>query len=879
MTDQRARRRYRTLLRAWPDEHRNRYGREMEDAFAALLRMDRERDGALGAVRCWTGAIVDALVRGLGARVTGTMTGGGGDIMGSITSDIRFALRALGRRPVFTLTAALTIAIGIGANAAIFTVVNGFMVKPLPYEDPDQLIALYDGNASLGWSGFDVNPPTAWDWRERAATLEDLTLFNGDSHNLTGGDAPELVSAIRVTPNFFRLLGHEPALGRDFRPEEMGEGRDRVAIMTDGFWERRFARDRSVLGSTLQLDGEPVTIIGIMPPTFVFHDGPTDLYRPWGYDFMTLARDEHMANAIARMRDGVTIEAARADLLGVSRQLEEEYPLVAGWAAEAAPLREDVVGEVAPRAAVVLMGAVGFILLMACVNVANLLLARAGGRGREIAVRVALGAGRRRIVRQLLTESVVLAGIGGALGAAGAVWGSRAVVAALPPSMPPVFDFGMDRTVLLFTIGVTVAAALLFGLLPALTASSDQGGVLRDGGRSGRSRNSRRFGGILVVTQTAMAVVLLVSGTLLMKSVAGMRSQDLGFVAQNVVTARIAPPAGEYPTASEVTAYWEAVTARVRGVPGVVGAGTTQSHPLMGSNWSRSIRIAGQDAAGDELRTVRLTVASTGLFEALRFGMVRGRVFTDADALDAPPVAIVNEAFVERYLGPADDPLSQTILGEDGWSASIVGVVHDVVERGIDARPEPSMYLPMRQSPTRTRSLVLHTAGDYGAVLDAVQEAVWSIDADIPLSQVQTMDALIDDRVGGFAVIGYLMGTFALLSLLLGAVGIYGVTAFAAGQRTAEIGVRIALGAGRDDVVSMVVGDGARRAALGLVIGLALALASGNAMSGILIDVSPRDPVTFAGVTAVLAVVSWAGLWIPARRAARVDPVQALAAE
>jgi predicted permease len=706
-----------------------------------------------------------------------------------------------------------------------------------------------------------------------------MTLFNSDSHNLTGGDAPELVSSIRVTPNFLGLLGHEPALGRDFRPEEMGEGRDRVAILSDGFWERRFTRDRSVLGSTLQLDGEPVTIIGIMPPTFVFHDGPTDLYRPWGYDFTELERDRHMANAIARMRPGVTLEIARADLQEVSRAVAEEHPEVAGWVAEAVTLREDVVGEIAARASIVLMAAVGFILLMACVNVANRLMARAGGRGREVAVRVALGAGRRRIVRQLLTESVVLAGVGGVLGAAGAVWGARAVVAALPPSMPPVFDFEMDANVLVFTVTVTVVAALLFGLAPALTATSDQGSLLRDGGRSGRSVKSRRFGGVLVVVQTAMAVVLLVGGTLLMKSVSGMRSQDLGFLPENVVTARIAPPAGEYTSASDVTTYWETVAERVREVPGVVEAGTTQSHPLMGSNWSRSIRLASQRTAGDEMRTVRLTVASTGLFEALRFGMVRGRVFTDADAIDAPPVAIVNEAFVERYLGPEDDPLSQTILGDDDWSASVIGVVRDVIERGVESRPEPSMYLPMRQSPTRGRSLVLRTAGDHAEVIDAVQAAVWSVDADIPLSNVQTMTALIDDRVGGFAVIGYLMGSFALLSLLLGAVGIYGVTAFSAGQRTAEIGVRIALGAGRDDVVSMVVSNGAKRAALGLGIGVVLALAMGSAMSGILIDVSPRDPLTFVGVTTVLAAVSWAGLWIPARRAARVDPVRALASE
>jgi predicted permease len=323
------------------------------------------------------------------------------------------------------------------------------------------------------------------------------------------------------------------------------------------------------------------------------------------------------------------------------------------------------------------------------------------------------------------------------------------------------------------------------------------------------------------------------------------------------------------------------VTERVRDVPGVVGAGTTQSHPLMGSNWGRSIRIAGQGGAEGDERRVRLTIASAGLFETLGFQMVRGRTFTEADAMDAPPVAIVNEAFVDRYLGPDDDPLAQTILWDgDGYgTAAVVGVVRDVIERALDSDPEPSMYLAMEQSPTRSRSLVLRTVGEPDDLIDAVQEALWSVDSDIPLANVQTMSSLIDDRVGGFAVIGYLMGAFAFLSLLLGAVGIYGVTSFAAGQRTAEIGVRIALGARRDDVVTMVVGDGARRAAMGLLLGIVLAVGAGRAMSGILIGVSPHDPATFVGVTGVLAVVSWLGLWIPARRASRVDPMEALAAD
>jgi putative ABC transport system permease protein len=909
MSDTRARRVYRLLLWAYPAAHRERWGAEMEDAFLALLRMDRKRLGPLGSVRCWAGALMDASVRGLvmraqrttprrgavGAgqavrrrRPAGTRYGhqdemnsrsGGEEMLETLVSDVRYTVRALARRPIFAATAVLTIAIGIGANTAVFTVVNGFLFTPLPYDDPDELVAIWAAHPGLGWSGTDVNWADAWDWRERSSTLEDLTVFNDDGFNLTGGDAPELVSAVRVTPNFFSVVGRQPVFGRDFLPEEIGDGRDRVVILTDGFWERRFARGSHVLGSTLVLDGVAVMVVGIMPPDFVFHDDRPDLFRPWGFEMASAPRDSHSANAIGRMRDGVDVDAVREDLEAIAAQLGREYEESEGWTVEVYPLHQDVVGDVASQASVVLMAAVGFILLMACVNVANLLLARGGGRSREIAVRVALGAGRGRVMRQLLTESLVLAVIGGLLGTIGAIWGYRAIVAGLPSSLPPVFRFEMDATVLGFTAAITVGAALLFGMIPALRATGDRATTLREGGRGGAGRVATRFGSALVVLQTAMAVVLLVGGGLLMKSVAGMRGQDFGFVPENVLTARIALPATQYDSREASEAYWREVTQRIQEIPGVLGVGTTQSHPLMGSNWGRTIQIAGQDLAEGQDRTVRLTLASPGLFETLRFGMVRGRTFTEADGAEAPSVAIVNEAFVERYLGPDDDALAQTITSGPEWSAPIVGVVHDVIERGVDSPPEPSLYLPIEQADVRTRSLVMRTVGDPTAVVADVQEAVWSVDADIPIYSVQTMEALVEDRVGGFAVIGTLMGTFALLSLLLGAVGIYGVTAYAAGQRRAEIGVRLAMGAERTDVVSMVVREGAWRTLLGLSIGLALAAFVGSAMSSILIGVHPRDPVTFATVVAVLATVSFLGLWLPARRAAQVDPMRVLGAE
>lgn len=884
----RTRARYRLLLRAWPREHRERYGHEMEETFLALLRVARVRAGRVGVAACWVRAIADAGVHGTAQRFrhgSGARTGAhsqaerGGELMGTVFNDVRYALRSLSRRPVFAITAMLTVAIGIGANASVFTVVNGFMFTPIPYEDPDELIAIWSAKPALGWSGTDVNHADAWDWRARASTLDDLAVFNDDGFNLTGGDTPELVNALRVTPNFLSLVGRQPSIGRDFTENEIGEGRDRVVILTDGFWDRRFARSPDVLGSVLMLDGIAVTVIGVMPPDFLYHDGRPDVLRPWDFEMATAPRTNHSANAIARMRAGADLDAARAELLAIAAQLESEYEENDGWTVEVLSLKDEVVGEVASQASTVLMVAVGFILLMACVNVANLLLARGGARGREISVRVALGAGRARVVRQLLTESLVLAVVGGAFGLVGAVWGSRAIVSTLPSTIPPVFRFEMDGTVLAFTAAITVVAALLFGLVPALRTTRDPGHTLREGGRAGTNLGRSRVGSVLVVIQTSLAVVLLVGGGLLMKSLSGMRTQDFGFEPENVLTARIALPEAQYGTREASDAYWADVTRRVSELPRVTRVGTTQSHPLMGSNWGRTVTVAGQDLAEDQARAVRVTYASVGLFEALRFRMEAGRTFSDADDAEAPTVAIVNRAFVERYLGPDDDPLTTTLLSGHEWSASVVGVVGNVVERGVDAPPEPAMYLPTAQVDLRTRSLVMRTAGDPADVTAAMQAAVWSVDADIPISRIQTMEALVEDRLGGFETIGYLMGVFALLSLLLGAVGIYGVTAYAAGQRTNEIGVRLAMGARRNDVVTMVLREGATRTVLGLGIGLVAALGLGGAMTRILIGVSPRDPVTFGTVTLVLSVVSFLGLYIPARRAARVDPVRALTAE
>ena len=881
-----ARRTYRLLLRAFPREFRERYGQEMEETFLNLLAWEGRRGGWPGRANAWLAGARDALTRGTIQRLRARRRNTSSEEMGvremfaNTWGDVRFALRTLGRRPLFAATVVLSLAVGIGANASVFTLADGLLFTPLPYEDPEELVVLWTENPVLGWENTDVNPADAWDWRERSRSLEDLAVHYEDRLNLTGDGPPELVAAVRSTPNILDILGREPVLGRGFLSEELGEDRDDVVILMDGFWERRFARDRNVLGSTLTLDGKVRTVIGVMAPDFRFLADRPDVLLPLDLIPWEDDRGGHYAEATARLEEGVGIDQARTELRQIGRQLQAEYPDTnENWNVQVVPAHDEMLGPVARQASIILLAAVGFVLLMVCVNVANLLLARGEHRSRELAVRTAIGAGRGRVVRQLLTEALVLAFLGGALGLLLATWGYRAIVSSLPPQMPPVFQFGLDGSVLAFTLVVTGASALLFGVAPALRSSRGGAGALRDGGRSGRSTGSARFGSVLVVLQTAMAVVLLVGGGLLMKSISGMRNQDFGFEPTNVLTLRLAPPASEYPEAADLRAFWNAVEDRVAEIPGVLAVGNTQSHPLMGSNWGRAVRIAGREE--EEERRTRLTYLSGGLFEALGFQVVAGRPIRDTDDEDAPMVAVVNQNFVDRYLGEGANALEHALLaGSDSVTpVPIVGVIRNVVERGIDRPPEPSIYLSMAQANVRSRSLVVRSAGPPGEILEPLQAAVWSVDPKIPLFEVETMQDLVDRRVGGFGVIANLMGIFALLSLFLGAVGIYGVTAFAAGRRTGEIGVRLAMGAEPGDVVRMVVEQGGRRAALGLILGLVLAFLVAGALESVLVGVNPRDPFIFVAVAAVLAVVSFLGLWIPARRASAVNPVQALSAD
>jgi len=705
--------------------------------------------------------------------------------------------------------------------------------------------------------------------------LEELAVFYNHDFSLTGDGPPELLSGVRVEPNLLGLLGRTPALGRHFSGEEVGSGQDGVVILADGFWQRRFGGDRGVLGSTIVLEGVPRVIVGVMPPDFRFLDARPDVFLPLDLVPADHARYEKFLRAMGRLAPGVSLDEARIELGQIAVQLQEEYPETnADWTVQLVSLHEDMLGPWGKPVSLWLLGAVGFLLLMICVTVANLLLARGEHRARELAIRRALGAGRGRVVRQLLTESLVLGSMGGALGLLLATWGYRGVVATLPEYTSPNFQFGLDGSVLAFTVIITLVAVLMFGVIPALQASRSGIGELRDGGRSGRSLASAHHGNVLIVVQTAIALVLLVGGGLLVKSLSGMKNQELGFEPRNVLTVRLTPPVVEYPERADTRTFWNAVENRVAEIPGVVGVGTTQSHPLMGETWVRTVRLVGED----DDRTARLTYLSGGLFDALGFRVVAGRPIRSTDDEDAPEVAVVNESFVRSYLGQDVDPLSIYLqAGSDTLPpVPIVGVIEDVVEGGVEQAPGPALYRSISPVAVRTRSLVIRTAGLPGEMIESVQEAVWSIDPKLPLFQIGTMEELVEEKIGGFAVIANLMTLFAILSLFLGALGIYGVTAYSTGRRTREIGIRLALGAKPGDVVRMVLEEGGRRALLGLALGLVLAFLGTRALGSFLIGVNPRDPVVFLLVTVILAVVSLLALWLPARRASAVGPMAAL---
>jgi putative ABC transport system permease protein len=814
--------------------------------------------------------------------------------------DLRYSLRQLRKSPGFTLVAVASLALGIGANTAIFSVVNAVLLRPLPYEEPERVVHLFGtvrGETSMrhSWLAY----PEIDDIRTMNRTLAQVAAFQWWTPVLYGPGEPTPLVAGSVSASYFRLFGVRPALGRFFIPEEGELGHAPVVVLSYGFWQGSYGGDPGVLGETIDLDGALYTVVGVAPAEFEDPFGERALWRarPPDWDAAALSRSNHSWRGIARLRDGVTLEQAQADQDRIWQHLAEEYPDEHGEdGVQLVPAREYVVGSVRTTV-IVLLGAVGLVLLIACANVANLLLSRTVVRGREVALRAALGAGRGRIMRQLLTEICVLFLLGGVVGLGLAWAGTDSLLALGGADLPRLPAVRIDGTVLGFTLGISLLTGLVFGLTAAYPAvRSDLASALKVGARGTTGdRESQRLRSALVVAEIALSLVLLAGGGLLLKSLYNLWQVDPGFRAENVLTLRLALRPGDYAEQAQVTRLYERVLDRVAALPGVRMAGAINLLPMTeGQNcefvWrdDRPFPTAEEIAGYEGPRCLEVRVVSPDYFRAMGVAVVRGRGFTAQDDEAGPPVAVINED--AAALGfPGEEWVGKrvTLYETRDWlpnvSREVVGVVRNVRQIGLAADPVPAIYIPHAQEldPGRRGSmaLTLRTERDPTAIAEDVRAAVWQVDENLSISAVQTMEAVMSRSVARPRFRTVLLVIFGAVALLLSAVGVAGVVGYAVSQRVPEIGLRIALGAQASDVYAAVMSQGARLTVLGLLLGLGGGLAATRVLSGLLYGVSAADPLTFLAVCILTVLIAAVAIWIPARKALRVNPVQALNVE
>ena len=803
-------------------------------------------------------------------------------------SDIQYTLRNIGKKPFFYAIVILTLALGIGANAAIFTVVNAVLLRPLPFPRPDRLMMLWTYNPRQGFDKDVGTYPNFQDWKRASSSFDQMSGVFGASMTLTGNGDPAQLTGLRVTPEFFETMGVSPAIGRPFAAANGQAGNERVVILAHELWARRFGADPSVVGRSILLNGVSYEVLGVMPAGF----WPTENADYWvplapvgQFEELFQARGSYWLTIIGRLKPGITRQAAQSEMDAIAARLEKEYPVNAGIGIRLVPMHEELVGDV-KRPLLILLGAVSFVLLIACTNVANLLLSRAASRQRELAIRVALGAARARLLQQLFTESLVLA-VAGGLAGLGLAYGTIDVLRWLAPAaLPRLSTVAIDGWVLAYAAFAAVLTSLLFGMVPALHASRRQSSAdLKEGGRAGSdSRRGRRLRAALAVTELAIALVLLVGAGLLIRSFIALSNQNPGF-AKRVLTLRIQLPQARYPEPARVTSFHEQLIERLAALPGVESAAAGTSLLLSRLPNSASINIAGRPPlpAGAKNSPVPYDSVTPEFFSTLQIPLRRGRMFTSADGPQTQAVAIVNESFVRRFF-PGEDPLGRRVtFGDPGraetqWQ-TIVGVVADTKRGGFDREPWAEIYFPMRQAPEPRVFAFIRTAGDPAGLISAARAAVWSIDRDQPIAAVRTVPELFAQQEANRRFTTLLLGLFAAVAVVLAVVGIYGVIAYSTAQRTQEIGIRMALGADRGTIVRMVLAGGLRIAAAGLVLGVLGALTLTQVLSSLLFGVSARDPLTFVLVPAALLLVSLAACWIPARRAMRVEPVIALRPE
>ncbi|HEV8702061.1 MAG TPA: ABC transporter permease [Candidatus Polarisedimenticolia bacterium] len=798
--------------------------------------------------------------------------------MDTLIQDLRYGSRTLLKAPGFTVLAVLTLAIGIGANTALFSVVNGVLLRPLPYPDPERLVMVHGTDVPRGNESANVSPPDVVDFRTQSRSFEGIAALSQGDIVLTGRGEPVRLAVMIATANVFGVLGARPLVGRFFLPEEEQPGRHRVAVLGHRFWTRRFGADPGIVGRTLTLAGHPYTVVGVLPAGFILPDADPDLWRPVPID--PESRGGHWLNAIGRLRPGVSLEQAQVEMDTITRRLEQQHPDTnTGRHTRLEPLKDAVVRD-ARAALYALFGAVGFVLLIACANVANLILVRASGRRREIAVRAALGAGRLRIVRQLLTESLLLFLCGGLAGTLLALWGTDLVVALASESLPRSGEIVMDLSVLAFSLALSTVAGILFGLAPALQHSRvDVERALRDDGRNATAGRGRsRVLGALAVTQVALSLVLLTGAGLLIKSLWTLLRVDPGFRAERVLTLDLALPESRYPDEGRMFAFYTSLLDRLDALPGVQSAGAVNILPLSGSNSCDGFSVIEHPpAAVGRQPCAEARYSTPGYFPALGIPLVRGRSFTEADDGNAPRVALINQAMARLFF-PGEDPIGKHVV-YNAAPRAIVGIVGDVRHFGLDTEAPPEFYLPHQQLPMWEMTLAVRASSDSVPLVAAVRGAIAALDRDLAVANVRTISDLLHRSVARPRFRAVLLGAFAATALALAAIGIFGVLAHGVAQRTREIGIRMALGARRRAILGMMLGQGIRLTLAGVGLGLAASIVLTRFLSGLLFGVSPTDPITLSGVTLLLTLVALLACVVPARRATRVDPMTALRCE
>jgi putative ABC transport system permease protein len=809
--------------------------------------------------------------------------------MNNLFKDMSYGLRSLVKHPGFTAIAVITLALGIGANTAMFSVINAVLLRPLPYHEPDRLVTIWEESPQRGFYEMPVSFANSREWVEQNHTFEQISLYTFTNLNLTGTGDPSRLAALRCSANLFSLVGATPMLGRTFLPEEDKEKANRVVMLSNALWKTRFGSDLEIVGKSLALDNQSYTVVGVMPASFQFPVGfgylgkvlsdPIDVYVPLAPAGREAARGNFSFFAIGRLRRGVKIEQARAEMTAIERRLEQQYPDTnTGIGISLISTQEQTVKGIR-TALLVLLGAVAFLLLIACANIANLLLARAASRQKEIAIRTALGASRMSVLRLLLTESLMLSLAGGALGLLLAVWGTAALVALAPDNIPRLNEVGVDARVFSFTLAISVITGIFFGLIPTLQASqSDLNEALKEGSRGSMgSAAAKRMRGALVSVEVALSLVLLIGAGLMVKSFLRLQQENPGFNPDRVLAVNLSLPRSTYPEDRQQAAFFQEALDHLRSLPGVTSAAATTGLPLTLDINGSDFRIEGrpEPEAGKEM-IINTRAVSPDYFKTLGINLTKGRDFSNRDTSDAPATAIINADLARLYF-PGEDPLGKRITFDDGESwMSIVGVIGDVKQLGLDSNAKPEVYFPYLQAASPEMSVVVRTTADPLNLTAAVKSEIQKIDKDLPVGDSETMQQLLAMSISGRRFNMLLLTVFAVVALALAVVGIYGVMSYAVTQRTQEIGVRMALGARAIDVLKLVLKNGMSLALIGVAIGLAGAFALTRLLASLLFQVTPTDKATFAGVAVSLIVVALLACYIPARRATKVDPLVAL---